>query len=85
MASVALSLAVVTAVLARPWLWPTALRQVVALAPTRWWRRWPPLPAPDRAWVRFRLQTYFGDPDHAPRPADVVAWLQWCRDRRRAG
>lgn len=76
---------VAAAVLARPRLWPTALRQVLVLAPSGWWRRWPPLPRPDPEWLRFRLQTQYGDPDHPPSPGDVVAWLEWCRDRRRGG
>ena len=63
----------------RPWLWPTALRQVLRLAPMGWWRRWPPVPVPDPAYLRFRFQTQYGDPDHRPDPADVVSWLEWCR------
>lgn len=76
---------VITAVLARPWLWPTALLQLLRLAPTGWWRRWPVLPKPDPEWVRFRLVTQYGDPDHAASAADVVAWLEWCRTQRRRG
>jgi hypothetical protein len=29
--------------------------------------------------MRFRARTAYGDPDHRPEPADVVAWLEWCR------
>jgi hypothetical protein len=29
--------------------------------------------------MRFRLLTAYGDPDHVPEPADVLAWLHWCR------
>ena len=50
------------AVVARPRLWPAALRQAVRLAPSRWWSRAPFLPVPDRAYVRFRLTTQYGDP-----------------------
>ncbi len=71
------------AVLGRPDLWGTALVQARRLAPNGWWRRWPPLPVPDRAWIRFRLQTAYGDPDHDPSPEDVVAWLEWCRQWER--
>lgn len=74
---------VVVAVARRPRLWPTAATQVRRLARPRWWRRWPPLPVPDRAWMRFRLLTAYGDPDHRPEPEDVVAWLQWCRQFER--
>jgi hypothetical protein len=71
---------VTLAVLARPDLWLTALGRVVRLARPGWWRRWPPLPAPDPAYLRFRLQTQYGDPDREPEPTDVVAYLRWCRD-----
>lgn len=76
---------VVGAVLARPRLWWTAARQVLTLAPRGWWRRWPPLPRPDPAYLRFRLLTAYGTTDHPPEPDDVVAYLGWCRSWRRAG
>jgi hypothetical protein len=65
-------------------LWGTAARQVVVLARPGWWRRWPLLPLPDQAYLRFRMVTHYGDPDHAPEPADVVSYLQWCRSYGRA-
>jgi hypothetical protein len=71
----------VLAVVVRPWLWSSALR----LAPRGWWRRRPFLPMPDRDYLRFRLVTQYGDPEHVPDPDDVVAWLQWCRMVRRHG
>lgn len=72
----------VAAVLRRPSLWPTAVRQVVALARPGWWRRAPFLPGPDPAYLAFRLQTMYGDPHHRPAPADLVAYLKWCRGYR---
>ena len=78
--SPAAALAVVVAVVRRPALWPTALRQLAALAEPRWWRRRPWLPVPDRSYLRFRLQTQYGDPDHTPEADDVVAYLVWCRE-----
>ena len=70
------------AVVVRPWLWPTALAQVIALAPRGWWRRRPYLPVPDRAYLRFRMQTQYGDPDHEPEPEDLLTYLKWCRSYR---
>ena len=67
------------AVVVRPSLWATALRQILVLAPDGWWRTAPFLPLPDRAYFRFRMQTMYGDPDRAPEPADVVTYLHWCR------
>ena len=72
------------AVARHPALWPTGLAQLLRLAPAGWWRRWPPLPRPDPAYLRFRLQTQYGDPDREPEPADVVAYLEWCRSYGRS-
>ena len=72
------------AVLARPSLWAVGAVQLFRLASPGWWRRWPPLPAPDRAYLRFRLQTAYGDPEHEPEPADVVSYLRWCRKHAEA-
>jgi hypothetical protein len=71
------------AVLSRPKLWPTALRQLFVLAPTGWQRQWPYLPFPDRSYLRFRLETAYGDPKTVPPGSDVVAYLSWCRRNRR--
>jgi hypothetical protein len=73
---------VIVSVVARPGLWATALREVAVLSRPGWWRRWPPLPLPPPAYLRFRLVTAYGDPDRAPDAADVVAWLRWCQRMR---
>ncbi|HUQ39943.1 MAG TPA: hypothetical protein VM030_07280 [Acidimicrobiales bacterium] len=70
------------AVLRRPGLWPTAVTQIRVLAPRGWWRRPPFLPLPDKDYLRFRLQTAYGDADRDPEPADVVTYLHWCRGAR---
>jgi len=67
------------ALLRRPDLWPVAVREARRLAPDRWWRRPPFLPVPPPAYRRFRLQTMYGSADHPPDPADLVRWLEWCR------
>jgi hypothetical protein len=68
------------AALARhPGLWATAARQVLVLAASGWWRRAPFLPLPDPAYLRFRLQTAYGDPAREPAPGDLVTYLHWCR------
>jgi hypothetical protein len=74
----------VWAVLARPWLWSTAVRQVFVLAAPGWWRRWPLVPRPDPAYLEFRLVTQYGDGHHRMEAADVVAYLHWCRGYRAA-
>lgn len=67
------------AVARRPSLWTTAVRQVFVLAAPGWWRRRPHLPLPDDAYLRFRLQTAYGDSTHAPDPHDVITYLHWCK------
>jgi hypothetical protein len=69
----------VLAVAARPSLWGIAVVQIVRLARRGWWRRPPFLPLPDRGYLRFRLETQYGDPEHAVESADIVAYLKWCR------
>jgi hypothetical protein len=66
----------------RPWLWPTAMVQLFALAPRGWWRRSPFVPVPDRAYYRFRMQTMYGDPNHQAEGKDLVTYLTWCRRYR---
>ena len=73
----------VLAVVARPTLWPAALRQLARTSRSGWWRRPPFLPLPDRAYVRFRLETQYGA-DGAPAPGDLVTYLEWCRAEGRA-
>lgn len=71
------------AVLVRPSLWATAVRQALAMAPPGWWRRPPYLPRTDPDYLAFRMETMYGDSAHSPPPDDVVAYLQWCRMQRR--
>jgi hypothetical protein len=74
----------ILAVVARPELWVTALRTWARATPSRWWSRPPFLPLPDRAYIRFRLETAYG-PGVAPEPDDLVAYLRWCREREMLG
>lgn len=67
------------ALVGRPELWGTALRQAWRLARPGWWRRSPRLPLPDPAYLRFRLVTAYGGQGGEPRPEDLVAYLHWCR------
>lgn len=75
----------VLSVVRRPVLWPTAARQARVLARPGWWRRPPFLPIPDRAYLRFRMQTaYGGDGGTSPTDDDLLAYLRWCRHYPRA-
>ncbi len=70
----------IAAVVRRPRLWSTALRQWVRLTPRGWWHRPPFLPVPDRHYLAFRMQTQYGDPRHRPATTDVISYLTWCRE-----
>jgi hypothetical protein len=68
------------ALLRRPDLWATAVRQLRVLAVPGWWRSAPFLPLPDPAYLRFRMVTaYGGTGDDEPLPGDLVTYLHWCR------
>jgi hypothetical protein len=73
---------VVVAVVRRPDLWVTALRQVRRMAPERWWTTRPYLPVPSREYLRFRLVTQYGSADRPPVDADVLNYLTWCKGTR---
>jgi hypothetical protein len=73
----------VAAVLRHPTLWWTGARQALVLAAPGWWRRPPFLPLPSAEYLRFRLETaYGGSGDRPIEPADLVAYLRWCRAQR---
>jgi len=80
-----LTVSAVVAVVVRPRLWATAVRQLFRLARPEWWRQSPFLPLPDAAYIRFRLETQYGDPHHRAEPDDVVTYLRWCREHGAAG
>jgi hypothetical protein len=67
------------AVVARPRLWSTVVRQMRRTAAPGWYRRRPFLPVPSGAYLHFRLVTQYADAQHRPEPADVVSYLAWCR------
>lgn len=43
----------------------------------RWMRRFPFLPLPSRAYVRWRMHTAYGDPDTVPPIEDIVRYARW--------
>jgi len=72
-------LRLVTAIMARPDLWWTALGELRRMAPRHWWRSAPHLPLPDRRLWEFRMVTAYGRPDAEPTSTDVISFLEWCR------
>ncbi|MEY2969565.1 MAG: hypothetical protein RIQ64_2192 [Actinomycetota bacterium] len=67
------------AVVVRPHLWLTALRQAWRLAPPDWWRRAPFLPVPPTEYIAMRATIQYGDPKHSLETQDLLKYLSWCR------
>ncbi|MDP7551202.1 MAG: hypothetical protein QF896_08455 [Acidimicrobiales bacterium] len=75
--------ALTLALLRRPALWPVVVRQAHRLAVRGWWRRVPFVPLPDATYAGFRALTQYGDAEREPDVADVLVWLEWCREMER--
>jgi hypothetical protein len=71
----------VVAVLRRPDLWSTGVRQSLRLAEPGWWRRPPHLPVPSGAYLRFRMVTAYGGAGSVEDATgrDLVTYLEWCK------
>lgn len=54
--------------LVHPALWVAAVRMC-----------WRMRGFPDRAYIRFRMVTMYGDEDAQPHPDDLLAYLRWCK------
>jgi len=72
------------AVLVRPRLWSTALRQARRLAPPGWWQRAPFLPIPTTEYVAMRSTIQYGDPNHSIEPQDLLKYLAWCKSEHKS-
>lgn len=69
--------------LRRPWLIPTLLGTAWAFRARGWYRRAPFLPLPPESYLRWRLDTAYGDPEANPPTDEVVRYLRWARDLRK--
>ena len=56
------------------------LRTVWAFRRRGWWRRPPFLPMPDRAYLRWRMYTAYGDEAAVPPLGDVIGFARWRRE-----
>lgn len=45
-----------------------------------WWKRFPLLPLPDRAYVRWRMYTAYADEEAVPPVDDVIRFARWRRE-----
>lgn len=62
----------VVAVMKRPLLWPTAVRQALVI-----------LRPGARGYLHFRMVTQYGGDGATPTGADTVQYLEWVRAERR--
>lgn len=69
--------------LRRPRTLPVILRAAWAFRDRRWYRRFPFLPIPPKSYLRWRMETAFGDPDAIPDPDDLQRYLEWTARMRR--
>jgi len=63
---------------------PHLVRAAWAFRARHWYRRAPFLPLPPASYMRWRLDTAYGDPDATPPPEDLERYLAWGTEMRRA-
>jgi len=69
--------------LVNPRLAVDLLRTAWAFRRRDWWRQAPFLPVPDRAYLRWRMYTAYGEEDAVPPAEDVIAFARWRRETMR--
>lgn len=70
--------------LRRPTLIPHLLGAAWAFRARGWWRRPPFLPLPPAGYLRWRMDTAYGDPGAVPSDDELERFLRWA-SRMRAG
>lgn len=69
--------------LRRPALIPHLVRASWAFRARHWYRRPPFLPMPPRSYVRWRLETAYGDPEASPPLEQLARYVLWTSRMRR--
>ncbi len=69
--------------LRRPRTIPHLLRAAWAFRARDWYRRAPFLPLPPRSYMRWRMETAYGDPDAVPTSDEMERYLVWTTSMRR--
>jgi hypothetical protein len=67
----------------RPWLIPAMFAAAWAFRANRWYRQPPFLPMPSRAYMRWRMETAYGDGNTVVPSGDLERYLRWGSDMRR--
>ncbi len=68
------------ALLWKPSLWSTSIKQIFILAKSRWLLIPPLLPFPSNDFLEFRIITYQGESGKLPQTNVVITWLTWVAD-----
>ena len=68
------------ALLWKPSLWLTGVKQIFILAKNRWSVTPPFLPFPSEDFLEFRIITYQGESEKLPDVDVVITWLVWVAD-----
>lgn len=61
----------------RPWTIPHLLGAAWAFRARGWYRRPPFLPLPPRSYLRWRMETAYGDADAEPTLDELERYLVW--------
>lgn len=70
------------AALGRPAMIPDLVSAAWAFRRRDWYRRPPFLPLPSRGYLRWRMETAYGDPAAVPPVEDLRRFLRWARQTR---
>lgn len=70
-------------VIRRPWLLPSLLGLAWSARAIGWYRRPPFLPLPPAGYLRWRMETAYGDPDADPPVREAARYLTWASRMRR--
>lgn len=70
-------------VVRRPWLLPEVVGAAWAFRRRNWYRTFPFLPLPSRLYLRWRMETAYGDPNAVPPYGELERYLRWARAMRR--
>lgn len=67
----------------RPGMWPALLGLAWSARRRGWWRHPPFLPLPPTSYLRWRMDTAYGDPGFKPPVKETVRYLRWAARMRR--
>jgi hypothetical protein len=71
--------------LRRPWLVPAILGMGWAVRRRNWFRIPPFLPLPDPEYLRWRMETAYGDANATPPYKETLRYLRWSTRMRKGG